>query len=227
MMKKSLLLPTLFLFLVLSVSCNTSNSSEGQTNSQDSLSSGKAIQLTNQEKAELNSYFTCFSEIHTAFFKKDNIPDSVLIRFGVYYNYRNHFDKFKQLEAGAKASIGEKQVADTAVRFFGAKIIKHQAIEDIEYKNNSYIIFNSDGEAYRFSQIRELTDTGQGIYDALIEIFSASSGFTGDINSSPEKWKSSGNEEEVPTSEGKIKAKIKKIEEQGKTRYILLEYLSL
>jgi hypothetical protein len=226
-MRNLLLLQCLFVTLVLSVSCNTTNGSGVQANNQDSIPVGKTLELTNHDKADLNRFFTCFSEIHLPFFTKDNIPDSVLIRFGVYYNYRNHFDMFKQLESGAKASIGENQVADTAFRFFGSKINKHQAIEDIAYKKNNYIIFNSDGEVYRFSQVRELSDTGEGVFDAMVEIFSASSGFTGDINASPEKWKSAGNDEEIPSSEGKIKAKIKKITEQGKTNYILLEYQSL
>jgi len=208
------------------VSCNNADNSSRSEKAKDSISKEKKIILTNSEIKNLNQFFTCFSEIHLPSFSGDNVPDSILIQFGVYYNYRKHFEMFKQITEASRASISEIPVIDTAFKFFGFKINKHQSIEGIEYKNKNYIIPNSDGEVYRFSQVRELIEANKGIFNAIVEIYSASSGFTGDINSDPDSWKTVLESDEIPKSEGKINAKIRKVEEQGRIRYILLEYLN-
>ncbi len=217
------LISVLTLFTVLS--CNSVTNPDKE-NSLDSLPPQRTVQLSTAEKSGLTLFFTSFSEIYLPTFSQDKVPDSLLIQFGVYYNYRKHFKTFKQIPKDSKASIDETLVADTAYRFFGQKIKKHQSIEGIEYKNNNYLIYNSDGEVYRFSQILELTDLGDGVFQATIEIFDASSGFTGDINANPETWKTAG-DTDIPKSEGKMKTKIRKVNEKGKTGYVLLEYLKL
>ncbi|MDF1548149.1 MAG: hypothetical protein P1P88_10035 [Bacteroidales bacterium] len=184
------------------------------------------LKLSEVEKNELNSFFTEFSEIYLPTFKKDNVPDSALIIFGIYYNYRHNYKVFTQTNQ-AYARIPEKMVSDKASEFFGIKIRKHQAFNGIEYNKNNYIVQIGDGEAYRFSQVRQLFDNGNGLLTAVIEIFNGSSGFTGDINGNPKTWKSSENSDDIPLSVGKMKATLKRITEHGKTRYELLEYLDL
>lgn len=208
-------------------SCKSNSNSDNQESNQYSLVNHKTVELSAIEKANLNNFFTSFSEIYLPTFSQNNIPDSVLIQFGVYYNYRNNFKMFKQIPEDSKASINQVQVADTAFKFFSQKIKKHQAIEGVVYNNSNYVIYNADGEAYRFSQVLEMVDLGEGVYQATIEIYSASSGFTGDINGNPKTWITNESVGDVPKSEGKMKAKIRRVNEQGKTRYVLLEYLDL
>jgi len=224
---KLLLISTFALGLFSMLYCNSASNSDNQGTNQDSLTNQNAVQLSANEKSELNNFFTSFSEIYLPAFSQNNVPDSVLIQFGVYYNYRKNFKMFNQIPDGSKASIAEKQVVDTAVYYFGQKIKKNQAVQGIEYKNNNYLIYNSDGEAYRFSQVIELFNLGDGIYQATIQIFSASSGFTGDINGDSKTWKTTEGEGNIPKNEGKMSAKIRKVDAQGKTRYVLLEYLDL
>lgn len=95
--------------------------------------------------------------------------------------------------------------------------MKHQQLEGIEYRNKVYTILNADGEAFRFSQIRELTESDNRLLNATIEIFTVSSGFTVNINANPVSWKSVSNEQEIPQSKCKMKAIIKTVEEQGKS----------
>lgn len=219
---------TILLPIVVSasiISCNNATNSNSNQSKQDSISSEKKVALSDTEIKNLNAYFTSFSEIYLPEFSKRNIQDSILIQFGVYYNYRNHFNMFKQIKAGSKASISEMQVNDTVFKFFGIKISKHQSIEGVEYNNKKYIIVNSDGEAYRFSQLRTLSDIGDGLFSATIEIYIASSGFTGDVNADPETWKTNTDEAEMPESEGKMKAIIRKTVENGDNKYVLIEYL--
>lgn len=224
-MKNPIILTSLLFVIAITCSCGNATNLNNNQSKQDSISSEKKVLLSDTEIKNLNAYFTSFSEIYLPEFSKGEIPDSILIKFGVFYNYRNHFNMFKQIAAGSKASILETQVNDTVFKFFGIKISKHQSVEGIEYSNQKYIIANSDGEAYRFSQLRELSDLGSGLFIATIEIFSVSSGFTGDVNAIPETWKTETSGDEIPESEGKMKAIIRKTTENGENKYVLIEYL--
>jgi len=211
--------------LISMVSCNNDSNTNTSEIKFDSVPSKKVIELSEHEALILNRFFTSFSEIYLPEFSNKQVSDSVLIQFGVHYNYRHNYNAFKQIKASSQASISEKVVADTAFKFMGVTIKKHRSIDEIEFKNKNYIIDNADGEAYRFSQVLEMTDLGNNLYSATIEIFIVGSGFTGDINASPETWNSDENEEGIPDSEGKMKAIIRKIEGDGNVRYVLVEYL--
>lgn len=211
--------------VILATSCNTTTNTDNNQSEQISDTIGKKAELSKAEQNKLNAFLTNFSEVHLYEFSKDNLPDSVLIEFGVYYNYRNHFRAFKQLQDGLEASISETMVTDTAFKFFDVRIKNQQSVYGIEYKDGNYIIGNSDGEAFRFSQVKELFDAGNELLSATFEIYSCSPGFTGDINVDPETWESNPEEEEIPQSEGLMKALVRKATVNGETKYTLVEYL--
>jgi hypothetical protein len=181
--------------------------------------------LSPDEKAEFNRFFTDFSEIYTEPFASEGLNDIIMIRFGVYHNYRNNYDAFEQDSTGMMARINEKLVDETVSQFFGSHISKHQATNEITYENKMYGIQNADGEAYRFSRLDSLFDTGDDVYTAYVSVYVASSGWTGDINASPESWKQNSDSDDIPQLDCKMKSTIKKITENEKTRYILIDYL--
>lgn len=78
---------------------------------------------------------------------------------------------------------------------------------------------------YTFSQIDKLYDLGNNTYMAEVSIYTSSSGFAGDSHGTMEKWKASG--EDILKLNKKINAVILKINDNGKERYILTEYISL
>jgi len=186
----------------------------------------KPVNLTSAEKAEWNAYFTFFSEIFTAPFQQDSISDKDLIHFGVFYNLRYHYKLFQPIDEN-KSTIRQDQVADTAMKYFGKKINVHQNIPDVEYNNKLYIIQLADGEAFPFSQIESLVDNGNGIFVATLNIFTASSGWTGDINANPDIWKKNNQGEDVPQFSGKMIATIKKSDDKAGNKYILIAYKKL
>jgi hypothetical protein len=206
------------------ISLFTINSCKIGTNS-----SGENVfrKLTTAEKNNLNRFFTDFTEINTESFAKDALNDRIKITFAVYHNYRNNFKTFEQINNGADACIGEDLVARTANQYFGSKILKNQSTSDIYYENKKYKIQNSDGESFRFAQTESLIDQGNDIYTATILVFSAGSGWTGDINAAPETWKIGNDKDEIPQSDVKMKAVVKKITENGESHFVLLEFLNL
>jgi hypothetical protein len=226
-MKKRLFTLMSAIALLVMVSCNMGTKHSDKKSGNDSLTTKNEMKLDPAEKGLLNHFFTGFSEINTKPFTKDDVSDKMLIHFGVYYNYRNHFKLFEQTNSGANSRIREDQVADTSMKFFDVKIKKHQSIDGIEYKNKMYTIQNADGEAYRFSQVEKISMTDDGLYLVIIKIYNASSGWTGDINAKPEVWKAVANGEPIPEIEGKMKATIKKITDSNGGHYVLVEYLQL
>jgi len=76
---------------------------------------------------------------------------------------------------------------------------------------------------YRFSKVETLIENKKNEFSAIVQIYKASSGWTGDINSSPDVWKQE-NSADVPQKDIKMKALLRKISENGKSRYILLSY---
>jgi hypothetical protein len=190
----------------------------------DTIAKSQEINQTQSEKRELNKYFSYFSEVFMEPFEPDALSDKSMIRFSVFHNYRNNERIFERSKDGMKAKIKESIVDETAIKFFNKKIIKHQKLEGIEYSKGYYLIDEAGGEAYVFSQVEKFTDNGNGIYTALLNVYTANSGWTDDPNGNVQEWKKSANGDEIPELTGQMEATIKKVTEDGKSRYILLSY---
>ena len=82
---------------------------------------------------------------------------------------------------------------------------------------------NADGEAYTFSQVERLTDIGGDKYIAYINVYTASSGWTGNQHGSPKSW---GSGEDKPELSGKYKATFKKTNgSNGENVNTLIDYI--
>ncbi len=192
--------------------------------------SGKDIfsQLSNLEKNNLNDFFSNFSKIYTDTFSQGKLTDKIKINFAVYYNYRNNFKALEIVNEGNNAALSADITSKTAEEFFGEAINKNQPIENIAFENNKYVIRMGDGERFLFAQILSLSDMGNDIFDATMQIYAAGSGWAGDPNAAPEVWKNQGEEiDQLPVPEVKMKAKLKKISTNGIAKYNLLGFLFL
>lgn len=190
----------------------------------DTVTAQEEIKLSQAEKNELNKYFSYFSEIYMNPFNIDAIADKDMIFFAIYHNYRHNSKIFKLSADGLKAKIKDNYIDETAMKFFGKTIGKHFASDGIAYKNNYYEIEQSGGEAFVFSQVDKFIDNGNGNFTANVNVFTASSGWTGDVNGTPGDWKKTAEGDDMPVLTGKIKATVKKVNENGNSRYILVEY---
>ncbi len=192
-------------------------------NSVFSQNSGKQLKLSPQEIKMLNTFLSNFSEVSLEPFTGENLNDKELIRFGVDHNYRNNEKLFVKSGKENQVKIKESYVDESVKKFFGRKIQKHQSAEGIEYKNGWYFIPEASGESFSFSQISDFYDNGHSIFTAMVNVYTAGSGWTGNVHGTVKEWeKTSG--DDVPELTCVMKAVLHKVTEKGKSRYILLEY---
>jgi len=183
---------------------------------------GKVVTLSSAEHKKLNIFFSNFSEAYIEPFTEGNIPDEELIKFGVLHNFKNNFKLFENM--GDELKIKAGAISKSIEKYFGKTFSAHKSTKDYRYKGGYYFIPNADGEAYTFSQVASISDAGGDKYTALINVYTASSGWTGDEHANPKTWGEDG--EEKPELTGKFKATFSKTSDKnGETVYKLIDYL--
>lgn len=182
---------------------------------------GKEVKLDAGQKKKLNTFFSNFAETYLEFFAEGKIKNEELIRFGILHNSINKPANIKKVD-NYYGVLAEKDVETAAKKYFGEIKITNKSIQDYEYSKGNYKIPYADGEAYNFSQIEKLIDISDNYYIAYLNNYIASPGFTGDPHAAIDKLKKG---EDTPELKDKIKAVIKKVEDGGQSRYILIEYL--
>ena len=182
------------------------------------------IRLKADEQKKLNVFFSNFSEAFVEPFHQNTLTDHTLIRFGMAHNYANRAKLFEKIENGEKSRIRASYIDESAKKYFGRNIAKHQTSGEYQYRNGFYDIVNASGEMQQFSQATRVVDLGGNRYAVDINVYSASSGWVGSMHGTPQSWKKSG--EEIPALSQKMKAIVAKTTgADGKPSYILLEYL--
>lgn len=190
-----------------------------KNNEPQSAAQEKEINMDQDTKKKLDTFFSNFSEVSLKPFEKGQISESELIWFGIYHNWLNNYNLFT-IE-GSKAYIGEDAVYSSIKKYFGVEVNKPAS--GFSYSNGLYQITAATGEAYRFSQIVKLVDKGNGFFAADVNLYEASSGFTGNPHGTVEEWKSEAEGPyDIPEMTGRMKATIKKAEDG---RYVLVDYL--
>jgi hypothetical protein len=191
-------------------------------------SAPKEVKITPAEKKQLNTFFSNFSEVFLEPFAKDGISDTKLIEFSVIHNYRNNEKLFVKGGKEYQVKIKAGYVDDTVNKYFGKRIKKHQSVDDsgIEYRDGWYYTTDASGEEFDFSQIASLSDNGNNMYTANVNVYSASSGWTGNVHGTEKEWKKA-SPDDVPQISGVMKATLQKVTEKGKSRYILVDYVKV
>ncbi len=191
-----------------------------------SVATAKEVELPSEERVILNDFFSFFSMVYLKPFTKGTLSDHEMIRFAVYHNYRNNDKVFLPSADGLKARISTTYIDETTLRFFGKKVAKPQSVDDIVFKNGFYEIDQAGGEAFSFSQLSNFTDNGDSTFTAYLNIYTASSGWSGNTNATPEEWIRSDGDEK-PDLTGNMKATVKRVEEDGLSRFVLIEYIDV
>lgn len=188
----------------------------------------KKVKMNRNMKKQLDTFFSNFSEAYVEPFENGNISDENLIRFGIFHVIINNE---KLIENKNDVNNGEdygyikaENIDNKCLYYFGKKPQKHITINGYTYENGYYKFPRASGEAYTFSQIDELFDLGNNTYKAKVSIYYASSGFTGDSHGTMEQWKL--DEQDIPILSKKINALIHKSNNNGKTTYILKQYVN-
>jgi len=224
------------LFILTAICCSfyaCNLNSEKGTNKDSTLNqdvvveeSSKEIKLNSEQLKKLNTFFSNFSEIFQESFAKNELSDNIMINFAVHHNYINYYKRFESVSNGEKAKIKENYINEIAKKFFGKEIQKQQSVTEIEYKNGFYFLAQASGEAFAFSQVEKLEDAGNGNITAYINVYTASSGWTGDVQANPKTWKS--NEDGNPEFSYKVKATISLVSnKESDGNYNLVDYFKI
>lgn len=173
------------------------------------LSFAATVKLDLAKQKKLDTFFSNFSETHVGSFDKGALTEQTMLEFALGHLYTNKFKSLKMSEDGNSATVTPQQVDTTTMKYFGQKIKQHS--------EKFYTIQCADGEAFCFSQLDTLDESGKKTFKATGTIYSTGSGGTPDVHGNPSDWEEAGEEVDVV---GKFSAIIKF---EG-DRYILVEY---
>jgi len=230
-----LLVFLLNVFIIIGFSCNNENDKREQTQKQisettadsvqinkNNFTVGKEVVMSSAEQKKLNVFFSNFSEVGLEPFTEDNIIDEELIKFGILHNFINNYNLF--LPSGNDLKLKDDVISESVEKYFGKTFTAHKSTRDYKYKNGYYFVLNADGEAYTFSQVTGVNQISENKYVALINIYTASSGWTGDEHANPGTWNNK--DEDKPELTGKFKATFSKTTgKNGEVVYKLIDYI--
>ena len=204
----------LLIFCFVFMQMNTVTASP-QNSGQMLLKREQTINLSAAEKIQLDKFFSNIARANLKPFTNGDISDKKLIEFALNTIAVNEPRIVK---------VPVRRVNSICNKYFAHIPKKHGQVHDYKYADNNYYISQASGEAYRFAQVLSLKECGNENYTAIINVYTASSGFTGDVHGTKAEWQAAGEDVELS---GKMQAKIKKIDKNGSSRWILLGYTNL
>ncbi|WP_186429265.1 hypothetical protein [Clostridium sp. BSD9I1] len=181
----------------------------------------KEVVMDEKIQQSLDAFFTYFSEANVKDFKENELTEEEMINFSVYYNFINAFDKFTVIKERCCALIESKYVKESESYFFGKQASRHESTSKYEILDNKYKVFLANKGELTISKTDKLYDLGNEEYLAQLSIYNVN-GFEEDLKSIFEELKKG--DSKFIKLKGKKIAKIKKINENGNERFILLSY---
>lgn len=200
------------------------------------------ITLNPKLQKELNVFMSNFSEVpYNMSFEEGNISNDQLILFGFWHNYRNHYrgifskgDNYFEFE-DSYIKLKKSYVENSAKKYFKMNIKNETIISPsntvYEYKNGYYYTIHGDGESpIDYSVVYKMESIGNDQYYIYAKNYHTSE-YTSIIDGDYDYYGLDMNKAEKIYKENlqgyeveMVKAKVKKISENGSQRYILLEY---
>ena len=167
------------------------------------LPAGAAVrtELSAAERDRLDTFFSNFAEARIDSFVVNNeLPLDTFVDFGVRHNLINRQYDLVNVNEGYWGV--KKEAVEAAVyKYFGRRI---DAVSSRQYKltNNLYIVPKAGGETFTFAQVAEWNNMGNGVWTGVANIYTASSGFTGNVHGTAEQWRQEA-PEDVPALTGR------------------------
>lgn len=183
------------------------------------------VRLGPQQWRHLNVFFSNFAEASVQPFQRGGeIPPATLIRFGFLHNLINADQRVQDAPGRPNhGRLSASHVEAAIKKYFGIRFSQHGSLEGIEYVNGYYVFPLADGETYPFAQVNSLTDLGNGEFAATLSVYQMSPGDDVDqYGTAVEQLRRRGYEVELVSE---MRARIRQVREDGRDRYVLLEYL--
>jgi len=158
-------------------------------------------ELSTAERDRLDTFFSNFAEARVETFVVNNeLPMDTFVDFGVRHNLINRKYDLIDVNEGYWG-VKKEAVEDAVYKYFGRRI---DAASSRQFKltNNFYLVPKASGEAFTFAQIAEWNNLGNGVWTGVANIYTVSSGFTGNVHGTPEQWKQD-MPQDVPTLTGR------------------------
>ena len=158
-------------------------------------------ELSKAERDRLDTFFSNFAETRIDSFVVNNeLPLDTFVDFGVRHNLINRQYDLVNVNEGYWG-VKKEAVEDAVYKYFGRRI---NAVSSRQFKmtNNLFVVPKASGEAFTFAQVAEWNNMGNGVWTGVANIYTASSGFTGDVHGTPEQWSKEA-PEDVPALTGR------------------------
>lgn len=187
---------------------------------------GNEVSMSQSDKEAWDDFFTVFSMFYVPPFENSDMSDESLISFGISYinthEWRTKVEK--DISNPYVGHINASDVDEYCMYYFGKKPAEHKSVSDYTYSNGKYTFYLASGEAINFSQADRLFNLGNDLFRAAISIYTGSSGFSGNLHASPSELLNAKDPGQSVRSGKKMTAIVKKINENGSYRYILISY---
>ncbi len=174
-------------------------------------------ELDAEERDQLDTFFSNFAEANVKTFLINNeLPMDTFVDFGVRHNIINR--KYDLVDVNEGYWGVKKEAVENAVyKYFGQSI---EAVSSRQYTltDGLYLIPKASGEAFTFAQIDEWNDGGNGVWTGMVNIYTASSGFTGDVHATPAAW------QEMPKLTARFSFTVTRSPSDD-GRYVLVDWL--
>lgn len=216
--RKAISLVMIFCILFISLGCQVHSKLKAEP---------VRIDLSAEEKNQLDDFFSAFSEAYLTDFSYEKFSNDQLIEFALRHFSNNKYSSKYYVD------IPDNEVDKVTKKYFG-QITKGE--EGRKYRHDIWILENGVYQVLEkfnyircemppFSQVDELWDNGNGTFSAVISVYDQIDGWKGDPHGTMEDWKK-GDPQFWPKFKAKYRALIRPVREGDEERYILLEYVS-
>jgi len=180
---------------------------------QSSVFAATQVKMSTEEKKKLDTFFSNFSETNLQSFKPGELTDEMMLGFAQWHIIMNTPKDLKTTSDGNEVLVPKERIDKVTEKYFAKAVSKHEEAV--------YTLGLASGEAYVLSQIDTLAKLDNGLFEAKGTGYYTGSGETPDPHATPEAWKKAGIDVRIGMT---FTAVIQQISQDGKPRYILLEY---
>ncbi len=179
-------------------------------------------ELDAAQRDRLDVFFSNFAEAHVGSFVVNNeIPIDTFVDFGVKHNLINRKHDLVNVNEGYWGV--KKEAVEAAVYKYFGRNIRAASSRQYTLTNNLYIVPKAGGEAFTFAQVTDWNESGNGVWTGLANIYTASSGFTGNVHGTAEQWNREA-PEDVPVLTGLYMFTVTRSPADAE-RYVLVDWL--
>lgn len=183
---------------------------------------GSRAEMSSGMRDQLDTFFSNFAEARVGSFVVNNeIPMDTFVNFGVQHNLINRKYDLVNVNEGYWG-VKKEAVENAVYKYFGRRI---NAVSSRQYKltNNLYLVPKASGEGLVFAQVAEWHENGTDIFTGVANIYSVSSGFTGNVHGTAEQWRREA-PEDVPALIGRYMFTVTRSSADA-DRYVLVDWL--